>query len=173
MDVWPYVAGMVDMNSSDTVFTIKAYGWVTIYPSPGDKYMVINAGNSRSMYRYQDGLVKIHDLYQQDQFEFNSLNEEEIYILSHDENSINILTSSDLQPVKSCLVPVSLGMYDIDPVTGLIMVNTQENAYVLDMDQQKIVSTRELKFTSYPLQMYSFFNNSLFSGLGYKLSLNQ
>jgi len=115
----------------------------------------------------------MHDLNPQDQFEFNSLNDEEIYIFSHNDNSINILTCADLQPVKSCPVPVSLGMYDIDPVTGLIMVNTQENAYVLDMDQQKVVSTRELIFTSYPLQMYSFFNNSLFSGLGYKLSLNQ
>jgi hypothetical protein len=173
MDVWPFVAGMVDMNTSDSVFTIKAYNWISIYPSPGDNYMVIDAGNSRSMYRYQDGLQKIHDMNQQDQIEFNSLNDEEIYIFSHDDNSINILSSSDLQVIKSCPVPVSLGMYDIDPVTGLIMLNTQENAYVLDIDQQKIVSSQALIFTSYSLQMYSFFNNSLFSGLGYRLSFNQ
>lgn len=172
-DVWPYIAGMVDMNTSDTVFTTKAYNLTTIYPSPGDKYMVINVGNLISMYRYQDGLEKIHDLNPRDQFEFNSLNDEEIYNFSYDDNTIHVLTSSDLQSVKSYHVPVGLNMYDIDPATGLIMVYTQRNAYVVDMDQQKIIRTRELSFTSYPLQLYSFFNNTLFSGFGYKLSFNQ
>ncbi len=172
-DVAPFIAGMVDMNTSDTVFTTKAYGMLTIYPSPGNKYMVINTGLLRSLYRYQDGLEKIQDLNPRDQFEFNSLNDEEIYVFSHDNSTIRVLTSFDLQPVKSCPVSVGIDMYDIDPVTGLIMLYTQGNAYVLDIDQQRIIRTRELSITSYPLQLYSFFNNSLFSGFGYRLSFNQ
>jgi len=48
-NVWPYGAGMVDMNTGDTVFTIKVNYGFSIYPSPGDKYMIINGGNSRAM----------------------------------------------------------------------------------------------------------------------------
>jgi hypothetical protein len=169
-DEWPYKAGIVDLENSDTLFTVKNINPLTIYPSPSGKYIIINDSWISTLYNYDGGLTKLYDL-GSDVFEFNPVNEEEVYRFSttHD-NSISLLKCSDRQVVKSYIPSMGLGIQDVDPVSGLIMIYGYSVIYILDLDQKSIVTTRKIS-ELIPWQQYAFFNNTLFSGLGYKLSL--
>lgn len=168
-DEWPYAGGIVDLENSDTLFTIKGSNYITIYPSPAGKYMIVTYAWKPTLYNYNGSLTKLHEL-SEDEFEFNPVNEEEVYRFSPTtDNSISLLKCSDLQVIKSYIPFMAIGTHDIDPISGLIMIPGQSEIYLLDLDQKSIAATKNI--TALPWHKYAFFNNTLFSGLGYKLSL--
>ena len=169
-DEWPFAGGIIDLVNGDTLFTIKGLNYIIIDPSPSGKYMIVTDAWKPALYNYNGSLTKLHDL-SEDEFEFNPVNEEEVYRFSPGtDNSISLLKCSDLQVVKSYIPFRALNFHDIDPITGLIMINGESEIYLLDLNQKSIVATKKITGSS-PWQDYAFFNNTLFSRLGFKLSL--
>jgi hypothetical protein len=169
-EVWPYTAGLVDLENNDTLFTIKGHNYITMKPSPDGKYMIVTDDGKSALYNYNGSLTKLNEL-STDEFEFNPVNEEEVYRFSptHD-NSISLLKCSDLQVIKSYIPFMAVGTHDIDPFSGLIMIHGQSEIYLVDLDQKRIVVTKEIS-NVLPWHKYAYFNNTLFSAFGYKLSL--
>jgi hypothetical protein len=169
-DEWPFAGGIIDLESSDTLFTIKGSNYITIYPSPSGKYMIVTDAGKQVLYNYNGSLTRLNEL-SSDEFEFNTVNEEEIYRFAptHD-NSISLLKCSDLQVVKSYIPFMAIGTHDIDPVSGLVMIHGQSEIYLVDLDQKSIAATREIS-NILPWHKCAYFNNTLFSAFGYKLSL--
>jgi hypothetical protein len=167
---WPFSAGIVNLESGDTLFTMKGLNQIRIDASPSGKYMIVTDAWISTLYNYNGSLIKLHTL-SQDDFEFNPVNEEELYKFSPSHgNSISLLNCSDLHVVKSYKPFIALGFHDIDPISGLIMIGGDSETYFFDLDQKSLVATIKLA-SYYYISGYAFFNNTLFSALGYKISI--
>ncbi len=106
--------------------------------------MIVTDAWKPALYNYNGSLTKLHEL-SEDEFEFNPVNEEEVYRFSPGtDNSISLLKCSDLQVVKSYIPFRALSFHDIDPISGLIMIDGESEIYLLDLNQKSIVATKKI-----------------------------
>lgn len=98
--------------------------------------------------------------------EFDPLNENRLILTSESSKTLEQRNTEDFSLLKSITMPIDVTIYNIDPVTGYILLNGDDKLYIVDMSTESILLTLPKKWNT-----FSLYNSHLFSSDGFYLDL--